>query len=150
MNLKLRIWRQKDATSDGKLVEYDLKDVNPDMSFLEMLDVLNLSLIKKGERPVNFDHDCREGICGTCSMTIDGNPHGPVKGVTTCQLHMRHFNDGDVITIEPFRAKPFKVISDLVVDRSSFDRIIQSGGFISVSTGSAPDANSIPVEKKAS
>lgn len=150
MNLKLRIWRQKDTNSDGKLVEYDLKDVKPDMSFLEMLDVLNLSLVKKGEPPINFDHDCREGICGACSMTIDGNPHGPVKGVTACQLHMRHFNDSDVITVEPFRAKPFKVISDLVVDRSSFDRIIQSGGFISASTGSAPDANSIPVEKKQS
>ena len=148
MNLKLKIWRQKDQTSKGKLVEYDLEDVNPNMSFLEMLDVLNEQLISEDERPVNFDHDCREGICGTCSMTINGDPHGPVKGVTTCQLHMRSFKDKDTIVIEPFRAKTFKVISDLVVDRSSLDRIIQSGGFISVSTGSAPDANNIPVNKK--
>ncbi|MCX2681221.1 succinate dehydrogenase/fumarate reductase iron-sulfur subunit [Galbibacter sp. EGI 63066] len=149
MNLTLKIWRQKDANSKGKTVEYPISGVDPDMSFLEMLDVLNEDLITKGEEPVEFDHDCREGICGTCSLQINGEPHGPDRGVTTCQLHMRKFKDGDTIHIEPFRATAFPVIKDLIVDRSSFERIQQAGGFISVNTsGNTIDANSIPVEKE--
>lgn len=148
MNLKLKIWRQKDANSKGKMVSYPISGVEEDMSFLEMLDVLNEELISKGEEPVEFDHDCREGICGACSLQINGEPHGPDRGVTTCQLHMRMFKDGDTITIEPFRATAFPVIKDLIVDRSSFDRIQQAGGFISVNTsGNTIDANAIPVNK---
>lgn len=148
MNLTLKIWRQKDAKSKGGIQTYKIADVDPDMSFLEMLDVLNGQLIDKGEEPVVFDHDCREGICGTCSLQINGEPHGPDRGVTTCQLHMRKFKDGDTITIEPFRAKAFPVIKDLIVDRSAFERIQQAGGYISVNTsGNTQDANSIPVEK---
>lgn len=150
MNLKLRIWRQKNANAKGRLVDYELQNVSPDASFLEMLDLLNENLIMAGEAPVAFDHDCREGICGTCGMIINGVAHGPEAAITTCQLHMRHFNDGDTIVIEPWRAKAFPVIKDLIVDRSAFDRIIQAGGFISVSTGSAPDANAIPIAKEKS
>lgn len=148
MNLTLKVWRQKDAKSQGKLVTYQAKDISPDMSFLEMIDVVNEDLIKKGEDPIAFDHDCREGICGTCSMYINGRAHGPKTGITTCQLHMRSFHDGETIVIEPWRAKAFPVVKDLVVDRSSFDRIIQAGGFISVNTGGIPDANAIPIPKK--
>ena len=148
MNLTLKIWRQKNASEKGKMTDYKISDVSPDMSFLEMLDVLNGELITNGEEPVAFDHDCREGICGSCSLYINGEAHGPDRGVTTCQLHMRMFNDGDVITIEPFRAKAFPVIKDLIVDRSSFDRIQHAGGFISVNTsGNTIDANAIPVNK---
>lgn len=148
MNLKLKIWRQKNAMDAGKMVDYNISDVSPDMSFLEMLDVLNEELNNKGEDPVAFDHDCREGICGMCSLFINGEAHGPDRGVTTCQLHMRKFKDGDTIYIEPFRAKAFPVIKDLVVDRSSFDRIQQAGGFISVNTsGNTQDANAIPIRK---
>ena len=148
MNLKLKIWRQKSADTKGKLVNYDVSDISGDMSFLEMLDVLNEDLITKGDEPVEFDHDCREGICGTCSLYINGEPHGPQKLVTTCQLHMRSFKDGETIYIEPWRAKAFPVIKDLVVDRSSFDRIMQAGGYVSVNTsGNTIDANTIPVPK---
>lgn len=147
MNLKLKVWRQKDARSAGKLVTYEANDISPDMSFLEMIDVVNESLTKKGEDPIAFDHDCREGICGMCSMYINGRAHGPKEGITTCQLHMRSFKDGDTIVIEPWRAKAFPVIKDLVVDRTAFDRIVQAGGFISVNTGGVPDANAIPVPK---
>ncbi|HZD41945.1 MAG TPA: succinate dehydrogenase/fumarate reductase iron-sulfur subunit [Terriglobales bacterium] len=147
MNLTLKIWRQKDAGSPGRLVDYQLSGVTPDSSFLEMLDLLNEQLMTRGEEPVAFDHDCREGICGMCGMMINGVAHGLRPAVTTCQLHMRHFKDGDTIIIEPWRAKAFPVIKDLVVDRSAFDRIIQAGGFVSVTTGSAPDANAIPVSK---
>jgi succinate dehydrogenase iron-sulfur subunit len=147
MNLKLRVWRQKDANTPGKLVEYDAKNVSPDMSFLEMLDVVNEELTARGEDPVAFDHDCREGICGTCGLVINGVPHGPLGATTTCQLHMRSFKDGDHLTIEPWRARAFPVVKDLVVERAAFDRIIQAGGFISVSTGGAPDANTIPISK---
>lgn len=147
MNLTLRIWRQKDAVTPGKLITYEAPEMSPDMSFLEMLDVTNERLIAKGEDPIAFDHDCREGICGSCNLMIDGEAHGPQKATTTCQLHMRSFKDGDVITIEPWRAKAFPVIKDLVVDRTAFDRIIQAGGFISAPTGSAPDANAIPIPK---
>ena len=147
MNLRLRIWRQRTAQERGELVTYEAKDVSPDMSFLEMLDVLNEGLVEQGEPPVAFDHDCREGICGTCSLVIDGVPHGPWRGTTTCQLHMRQYKDGDTITIEPFRAQAFPVVRDLCVDRSSFDRVQQAGGFISVNTGGAPDANAVPVGK---
>ncbi len=148
MNLNLKIWRQKDIDSKGQMVNYPIKGIEGDMSFLEMLDVLNEELINKGEEPVEFDHDCREGICGTCSLQINGEPHGPDRLVTTCQLHMRKFNDGDTIVIEPFRANAFPVIKDLVVDRSSFDRIQQAGGFVSVNTsGNTIDANAIPIEK---
>ena len=146
MKLKLKIWRQKHANTKGAFEVYDV-EANPDMSFLEMLDVLNEDLLVSGKEPVAFDHDCREGICGACSMVIDGRPHGPMKGTTTCQVHMRHYRDGDTIVIEPFRAGAFPVVKDLVVDRSSFDRIIQSGGFVSVSTGQAPDGNDIAIEK---
>lgn len=148
MNLTLKIWRQKDAKSAGKMVDYSIADVSPDMSFLEMLDVLNEQLIQKGEEAVEFDHDCREGICGSCSLQINGEPHGPDRGITTCQLHMRRFKNGDTIYIEPFRAKSFPVIKDLIVDRSAFDRIQQAGGYISVNTsGNTIDANAIPIEK---
>lgn len=147
MNLTLRIWRQNGPQDKGRMVTYKVTDVSPDMSFLEMLDVLNERLAQEGEDPIAFDHDCREGICGMCSMVINGVPHGPEKLTTTCQLYMRHFKDGDTITIEPWRAKAFPVIKDLVVDRSAFDKIIQAGGYISAPTGSAPDAHSIPVPK---
>ena len=144
---KLRIWRQKDSNSKGKFVTYTIQNVSTGSSFLEMLDILNEDLLKKGEDPVHFDHDCREGICGACSLYINGRAHGPEKETTACQLHMRHFRDGDTITIEPWRAKPFPVIKDLVVDRSAFDRILQAGGFISVNSGGTPDANEIPIPK---
>lgn len=148
MKLTLKVWRQANATAPGKMVTYPIEDVSPDMSFLEMMDVLNEQLIQKGEDPVAFDHDCREGICGMCSMFINGEAHGPDRLVTTCQLHMRKFQDGDTITIEPFRAKAFPVIKDLAVDRSAFDRIQQAGGFVSVNTsGNTQDANAIPVDK---
>ncbi len=148
MKLNLKIWRQKSASTKGGIVDYTLSDVDGDMSFLEMLDVLNEQLIQKGEEPVAFDHDCREGICGSCSLMINGEPHGPDRLITTCQLHMRKFNDGDTIVIEPFRAAAFPIIKDLVVDRSAFDRIQQAGGYISVNTsGNTTDANSIPIEK---
>ena len=147
MNVKLRVWRQKNATVPGRFVEYEVKAANPDMSFLETLDVLNDELAERGEEPIAFDHDCREGICGMCSCVINGEPHGPEKKVTTCQTYLRSFKDGATITIEPFRANAFPLIKDLVVDRSAFDRIIQAGGFISVSTGSAPPANAMPVPK---
>lgn len=148
MKLKLVVWRQASSDVSGKFEQYDLSDIDGDMSFLEMIDILNEQLILQEIDPVTFDHDCREGICGSCSMYINGKPHGPQKGTTTCQLHMRHFNDGDTIIIEPWRAKGFPVIKDLMVDRSSFDRIIQSGGYISVNTGNAPDGNSIPINKQ--
>lgn len=148
MNLKLKIWRQKNANEKGKMVTYDIKDVSPDMSFLEMLDVLNQDLIEKEQEPVAFDHDCREGICGSCSMFVNGRAHGPDSRITVCQLHMRSFKDGDTIHIEPWRATAFPVIKDLIVDRSSFDRIQQAGGFISVNTsGNTIDANAIPIDK---
>ena len=148
MKLTLKIWRQKNAESKGGIVNYDIDEISPDMSFLEMLDVLNADLISKDEEPVSFDHDCREGICGSCSLFINGQAHGPDRRITTCQLHMRKFKDGDTIYIEPFRAKAFPVIKDLVVDRSAFDRIQQSGGYISVNTsGNTQDANSIPINK---
>lgn len=147
MKLTLKVWRQKNNKTPGEFKTYQADHVSPDMSFLEMLDVVNQDLIVKGEEPIAFDHDCREGICGMCSLMINGVAHGPKQAITTCQLHMRSFNDGDTITIEPWRALPFPIIKDLVVDRSSFDRIIQAGGYISVSTGSAPDANTIPVPK---
>ncbi len=148
MKLTLKVWRQANATAPGKMVTYPIEDVSPDMSFLEMMDVLNEQLIQKGEDPVAFDHDCREGICGMCSMFINGEAHGPDRLVTTCQLHMRKFKDGDTITIEPFRAKAFPVVKDLAVDRSAFDRIQQAGGFVSVNTsGNTQDANAIPVDK---
>ncbi len=147
MNITLKIWRQKDRHSKGQLVTYDVPDVSPDMSFLEMLDLLNLDLARRGEDVIAFDHDCREGICGTCSLYINGRAHGPVKGVTACQLHMRTFSDGETIVVEPWRAKPFPVIKDLVVDRSAFDRIMAAGGFVSVKTGGTPDANALPIPK---
>ncbi len=145
MKLTLHVWRQKDARDAGGFKTYELEDVNSDMSFLEMLDVLNQDLILRGDDPVAFDHDCREGICGSCGFVINGVAHGDQKGSTACQLHMRHFSDGDEITIEPWRARAFPVIRDLVVDRSAFDRILTAGGFISVRTGSAPDANALPI-----
>lgn len=147
MNLTLRVWRQKNASDTGRMVEYQAKDVMPDMSFLEMLDVVNEELIAKGEEPIAFDSDCREGICGTCSLVINGIAHGGQKGTTACQLFMRHFQDGQTITIEPWRARAFPVIKDLVTDRSAFDRVIQAGGFVSVNTGGTPDANALPVSK---
>jgi len=146
VKITLKIWRQTGPSAPGAMVTYQHDDVSPDMSFLEMLDVLNEALIARGEEPVAFDSDCREGICGMCGLVINGQPHGP-KVTTTCQLHMRSFSDGDTITIEPFRADAFPVLKDLVVDRSAFDRIIQAGGFISVNTGSAPDAHAVPVPK---
>ncbi|HUQ48774.1 MAG TPA: succinate dehydrogenase/fumarate reductase iron-sulfur subunit [Gemmatimonadaceae bacterium] len=149
MNLKLRVWRQPNATAAGKMVEYDAPNVSPDMSFLEMLDVVNERLTEEGNDPIAFDHDCREGICGSCSLMINGAAHGPMKGTATCQLHMRSFKDGEVINVEPWRAKAFPVIRDLVVDRSAFDRIIAAGGYISAATGGAQDANSLLVPKVA-
>ena len=148
MELTLKVWRQRQDERDGRLVRYQVRDVSPDMSFLEMLDSLNRDLIGRNEDPVAFDHDCREGICGMCSLVIDGIPHGPARETTTCQLYMRDFRDGDTIVIEPFRATAFPVIKDLVVDRSAFDQIIAAGGYISVNTGNAPDANDIPVAKE--
>ena len=150
MRLTLKVWRQKNAQDPGRFVEYDHPDVNEHMSFLEMLDVLNQRLIERGEEPIAFDHDCREGICGMCSLMINGVAHGPERATTVCQLHMRFFNDGDSITIEPWRARAFPVIKDLIVDRSAFDRIIQANGFISVGTGAPADANTIPVAKSSS
>src|ERR1700740_914196 len=148
MNLTLKVWRQKDAKSEGKMVTYDAKNISEDMSFLEMFDVVNEDLIKKGEDPIAFDHDCREGICGMCSMYINGRAHGPWEQTTTCQLHMREYKDGDTIVVEPWRADSFPVIKDLVVDRTSFDRIIAAGGYISVNTGNAQDANALRIEKQ--
>ncbi|MGE5383210.1 MAG: succinate dehydrogenase/fumarate reductase iron-sulfur subunit [Omnitrophica WOR_2 bacterium] len=150
MDLTLKIWRQKNAVSKGKFVTYQIKDISPNSSFLEMMDVLNESLVLKGEEPVAFDHDCREGICGTCSMYINGRPHGPDSAVTTCQLHMRKFKNADTIVIEPWRARAFPVIKDLIVDRSAFDKIVQAGGYISVNTGGVPDGNAIPISKEKS
>lgn len=147
MKLLLKIWRQKGPQNKGKMVDYTVEGVTPDMSFLEMLDMLNEDLIQKGEEPVAFDHDCREGICGSCGLMINGQAHGQHRLTTTCQLHMRSFSDGDTIYIEPWRAQAFPVIKDLMVDRSSFDHIIEAGGFISVNTGSAPDANEIPIPR---
>lgn len=147
MNIRLKVWRQKDRRSPGKFVEYDAPDIPRECSFLEMLDIMNEHLTEKGEEPIAFDHDCREGICGTCSLNINGLAHGPSRGTTTCQLYMRNFADGETILIEPFRARAFPVVKDLIVDRSAFDRIIQAGGFISAHTGSAPDGNSIPIGK---
>jgi len=148
MNLTLHIWRQKNAKSEGRMVQQEARDISEDMSFLEMLDVVNERLIEHGDDPIAFDHDCREGICGTCGLMINGIAHGPQRATTACQLHMRHFRDGDTIYIEPWRAQAFPVIKDLVVDRSAFDRIIQAGGYISVATGTAPEANSTPVPKE--
>jgi succinate dehydrogenase / fumarate reductase iron-sulfur subunit len=148
LTLNLRIWRQPDAASPGRFVEYTLEDVSPDMSFLEMLDVLNEKLIRQGDVPVAFDYDCREGICGSCGVVIDGVPHGPLPGVATCQLYMRHFAAGATIVIEPWRARAFPVVKDLVVDRGAFDRIVGAGGFISVDAGSAPEANEIAIGKE--
>jgi succinate dehydrogenase / fumarate reductase iron-sulfur subunit len=147
MNLNLKVWRQKNSKTEGRFESYQVNDISTEMSFLEMIDVLNEKLIKDGGDPIAFDHDCREGICGMCSMVIDGRPHGPWQGTTTCQLHMRAFKDGDTITIEPFRANAFPVVKDLMVNRSAFDRIIQAGGYISVNTGNAVDGNSLPIEK---
>ena len=148
LSLKLKIWRQKSSQDKGEFKTYKLNGLNTHMSFLEMLDVLNEKLVESNNEPIAFDHDCREGICGMCSMVINGRPHGPLKGTTTCQLHMRHFNNGDTITIEPWRATSFPIIKDLVVDRTPFDRIIQAGGYISVNTGSAPDGNAMPIGKE--
>jgi succinate dehydrogenase iron-sulfur subunit len=147
MKITLRIWRQKNAQDAGRLVTYTHDDVTPHMSFLEMLDVLNERLLAQGEEPIAFDHDCREGICGTCSLVINGVPHGPERATTTCQLHMRKFKDGETITIEPWRAAAFPIVKDLIVDRSAFDRIIAAGGYVSVSTGQAPEANAIPIHR---
>lgn len=147
IKLYLKVWRQKSAQDQGKFESYTVDDATTDMSFLEMLDVLNEKLVREGHTPIAFDHDCREGICGTCSLVINGNPHGPDLGTTTCQLHMRSFKDGDTLYIEPFRAKSFPVVKDLIVDRSAFDRIMQKGGYISVNTGNAQDANAIPISK---
>lgn len=148
MDITLKVWRQKNAKAKGRLVTYKVGDISPDMSFLEMFDVLNEGLILKGDEPVAFEHDCREGICGSCSMFINGRAHGPNSGTTTCQLHMRSFRHKDTIVVEPWRAAAFPVVKDLVVDRSAFDRIISAGGFVSVNTGNAPDANSSPIPKR--
>ena len=148
MNLRLHVWRQKDGKSQGRLETYEAKGISSDQSFLEMLDQVNEELIAVGKDPIAFDHDCREGICGSCSLMINGEAHGPEKGTTACQLHMRKFRDGDEITIEPWRARAFPVVRDLIVDRSAFDRIIQRGGFVSVNTGNAQDANCLPIEKE--
>ena len=148
MKVKLKIWRQENATAKGAFVAYDFDEVSPEMSFLEMLDALNHNLIQRGESPIAFDHDCREGICGSCGLYINGRPHGPGKAITTCHLTMRAFRDGQTITVEPWRAKPFPVIKDLIVDRSSLDKIMLAGGFVSVNTGSAPDANAILIPKE--
>jgi succinate dehydrogenase / fumarate reductase, iron-sulfur subunit len=147
MNLKLRVWRQQSALNEGRFVEYEASDLNPNMSFLEMLDVVNEELVKRGDDPIAFDSDCREGICGSCGCVINGEPHGPESKVATCQTYVRSFKEGDTIVIEPFRARAFPLIRDLIVDRRAFDRIIQAGGFISVATGSAPPANAMPVPK---
>ncbi|MBI1804689.1 MAG: succinate dehydrogenase/fumarate reductase iron-sulfur subunit [Ignavibacteriae bacterium] len=147
MQFTLKVWRQHDRQAEGKFVEYKATDITPDMSFLEMLDAVNLDLARNGEETIAFDHDCREGICGSCGMYINGRAHGPLRGVATCQLYMRSFKDGNTIVLEPWRAKAFPVIKDLVVDRSAFDRIIQAGGYVSVDTGGVPDANTIPVPK---
>lgn len=147
MKLHLKVWRQKDKNDKGRMVSYEANNISEHMSFLEMLDVVNDGLIKKGDDPIAFDHDCREGICGSCSMVINGVPHGPEKGTTTCQLHMRKFKDGDTVYIEPWRAKAFPVAKDLIVDRSAFDRIIQAGGYVSINTGGAPDGNALPIPK---
>ncbi|TGL37407.1 succinate dehydrogenase/fumarate reductase iron-sulfur subunit [Leptospira perdikensis] len=147
MKLHLKVWRQKDKKDKGRMVSYEANNISEHMSFLEMLDVVNDDLIKKGDDPIAFDHDCREGICGACSMVINGVPHGPEKGTTTCQLHMRKFKDGDTVYIEPWRAKAFPVAKDLIVDRSAFDRIIQAGGYVSINTGGAPDGNALPIPK---
>jgi succinate dehydrogenase / fumarate reductase iron-sulfur subunit len=147
MKVRLKVWRQKNADTPGRFVGYNTPELNPNMSFLEMLDVVNEELTKQGEEPIAFDHDCREGICGTCSLVINGKAHGPHRGVATCQTYMRSFRDGEEIVVEPFRARAFPLIRDLIVNRKAFDKIIQAGGFISVRTGSAPDANSIPVPK---
>jgi succinate dehydrogenase / fumarate reductase iron-sulfur subunit len=147
MKIKLTVWRQKNRASPGRFIDYELDSVSPHMSFLEMLDTLNEKLVLKGDDPIAFDHDCREGICGSCGFVIDGSPHGPERGTTVCQLHMRHYHDGDHLVLEPWRARAFPVVKDLVVDRSAFDRIIQSGGYVSVNTGGAQDANLIPVPK---
>jgi succinate dehydrogenase / fumarate reductase iron-sulfur subunit len=148
MKVKLKIWRQPDAQTKGKFVNYELDDISAEMSFLEMLDALNKQLIEKGEDPVAYEHDCREGICGSCGLFINGRPHGPERDVATCQVHMRSFKDGETIVVEPWRAKPFPVIKDLIVDRSALDRIMEAGGFITVDTGSVPEASNIPVKKK--
>jgi len=147
MNLTLRVWRQKNAQDKGRLETYQANDINEDMSLLEMLDVVNENLVKKGIEPIHFDHDCREGICGACSLVINGIAHGGKKGCTTCELRMRNFKDGDTITIEPFRARAFPVVRDLMADRSALDRVMQTGGFVSVNTGGTPDANAIPIHK---
>jgi succinate dehydrogenase / fumarate reductase iron-sulfur subunit len=149
MNLTLQIWRQPGPKAAGKMVEYKVSNISPEMSFLEMLDTLNQDLVRRGEEPVVFDHDCREGICGSCGLMVDGLAHGPDAGTTVCQLHMRRFGDGDTIVIEPWRARGFPVVKDLSVDRSSFDRIIAAGGYVSENTGAAPDANAVPIPKEA-
>ena len=148
MHVRLRVWRQAGPSDQGRMVEYDAPGISPDMSFLEMLDVVNERLTEKNEEPIHFEHDCREGICGSCGMMINGNAHGPMAGTATCQLHMRHFKDGDTVSIEPWRARAFPVIKDLIVDRSPLDKIIQAGGFISVNTGAAVEANTIPIPKQ--
>lgn len=148
MDLTLKIWRQASADEKGKFVNYQVQNISADASFLEMLDILNERLVVEDQDPVAFDHDCREGICGACSLYINGRPHGPDRGITTCQMHMRNFKDGETIVIEPWRAKPFPVIKDLMVDRTAFDAIIQAGGYVSVSTGGVPDANAIPIPKR--
>jgi len=150
MDIKLKIWRQKNASTKGKFENYELKDVSPEMSFLEMLDYLNTQLIQGGKEPVTFEHDCREGICGTCGLYINGRPHGPETHTTTCELRMRFFKDGETIVVEPWRAKAFPIIKDLAVDRSAFDKIMHAGGFVNIDTGSAPEANNIPINKKIS
>ena len=147
LDIKLKVWRQNTAEEQGDFITYDMQGINPHMSFLELLDVLNEKLINENEDPIAFEHDCREGICGSCAMTINGEAHGPVKSTTACQLHMFNFKSGDTISVEPWRASSFPIIKDLVTDRSSFDRIIQAGGYVSVNTGSAPDGNAIPIEK---
>lgn len=147
MDIRLKIWRQKNATAKGRFETYELKDVSPEMSFLEMLDYLNTQLIQSGKEPVTFEHDCREGICGSCGLFINGRPHGPKRHTTTCELHMRDFKDGETIVVEPWRAKAFPVIKDLSVDRTSFEKIMHAGGFVSINTGSAPEANNIAVSK---
>jgi succinate dehydrogenase / fumarate reductase iron-sulfur subunit len=148
MDLTLKIWRQASASAKGQFVNYQVQNISHEASFLEMLDILNESLVAKGEEPVAFDHDCREGICGACSLYINGRPHGPDRGITTCQMHMRNFKNGETIVIEPWRARPFPVIKDLMVDRTAFDEIIQAGGFVSVRTGGIPDANAIPIPRR--
>jgi len=148
MNLTLKVWRQANTNAVGRFVDYKAEGISPDTAFLEMIDIVNNSLEQKGEDPIAFDSDCREGICGACGLVINGRPHGPLKGITTCQLHMRHFKDGDTITIEPWRAKAFPIVKDLIVDRSAFEKIIAAGGFISVNTGGVPDSNAIPISKE--